>query len=70
MVTRADDLRALVTKLQEHGHDCVDGGEHEFEAAHHVIAAAENIVAAIDSLYKAGTAEDELAPRLPPETGG
>jgi len=64
-MSRADGLRALITSLQEHGHDCIDGGPHEFEAAQLLIAAAQHINAAIDSLENVGTADDAIPPRAP-----
>lgn len=53
--TRADDLRAIVEKLKNHAHDCIDG--EEFEAAHAVVVAAESIQVAIGKLEELETAD-------------
>jgi hypothetical protein len=68
-VTRADDLRALIARLQLHGHQCIDS-TYEFEAATLLIAAAEGIKQAVEKLEDVGTADDPFEGRAPASAEG
>jgi hypothetical protein len=67
-LTRGDDLRDVVRRLQNHAHLCVDG--QDFEPAQRLIAAAQLINEALNALSEQGTDEEPYEESAHTRAGG